>query len=179
MHSDTTLLLRNTLDKRIHKDVIELLSHHANRDACLRNKLVRLVFDENQRIANNATWVLTHCSKETLYNLEKRQHDFISRCLSTADTTQHRLLLTILSRQHPPKKLHSSLFNRCLDGIQDPSVAPGTQALYIRLAHQWSLYDKDLHQEFCHLINYMDTSLCSPAVLSAIQHINSSQASAE
>ena len=178
MHNSGTLL-KNTLNRRIGKDIVALLSHHANKDIHLSDELVTLVFDNDCQISSNAAWILTHCSKSTLYELEKRQQDFISRCLSTDNATLHRLLLTILSKQHPPKILPVPFFNRCLDGIQNPSTAPGTQALYIKLADRWSKNEKELHKEFCALIAYMDKSLCSPAVLSAIRQINSSAASSE
>lgn len=178
MHNSGTLL-KTTLNRRIGKDIVALLSHHANKDIHLLDELATLVFDSDCRISSNAAWILTHCSKSTLYGLEKRQQDFISRCLSTDNATLHRLLLTILSKQHPPKNVPVPFFNRCLDSIQNPSTAPGTQALYIKLADRWSRNEKELHKEFCTLIAYMDKSLCSPAILSAIKQINSSAASFE
>lgn len=168
---DEINVLRKTLCKPIHKELVLYLSQCANTNILLRDILVEFVFDENIRVASNATWVLSHCAKQTIYAIEKRQQDFISRCLSTYSTTQHRLLLTILSIQHRPEDIDSALFDRCLKGLLDSSIPSGTRALYIKLAYTWSRPYEDLYKEFCLILNSMDKSLFSPAVLSVIKKI--------
>lgn len=165
--------LRKRLSGRIHEDDIHELCYltqgeHNNKK---KEMLYSLVFDDDKRISGNALWVFTHfdlANNEWLYG---KQDELTDRAMTVADTTNRRLLLTLLNRQEfSEESLRTDFLDFCLGRLLVASEPPGIRSLYMKLAYKICRHYPELLEELRTTLDMMlETS--SPAIKTTRKNI--------
>lgn len=163
--------IRKKLTKRINLRLVsEILLIIENSDS-RKEVLYRCIFDEDDVLVSNVLWVMTHFSTKDNEWLCKKQSELIDKVLFINNTTQERLLLTIINRQPFNESIRIDFFNYCLDEISNQKKSVGITALCMKLAYNMCKAIPDLLHEYRELLNLLDTSNLSPALLVSRKNI--------
>ena len=109
---------------RIHdEDVRRIVACMANNDGdAVMKALYGLLSDTDQRVANNAAWVLSRSDSEVIRFLQRYQNWLIDLLMETKDETFRRVLFTILRRQvFDSRRLRTDFLDFCLNLTVSPS----------------------------------------------------------
>ena len=110
--------MRNQLINRLSiNDIYSLcLQTQGKENNCLKEELYQLTFDENERVAFNALWALSHFDEANNEWLYAKHDDLIDRILLEKSMTKLRLMLSLLIRQPfeeaTPFRLHRLLHSQ-------------------------------------------------------------------
>lgn len=164
-------MLRDRLTQRLHLSEVQELSLCCTTESDLRESLFTLVFDDDDRVSQQALWVFTHGDKPVQQWLYSRQALLIDLVLSCSHSTKKRLILTLLERQPDPSPLRIDLLNFCLDHMADPREPPAVQSLCLKLAYRQCQAVPELLQELYTLLDFMEPDFMSPALQNVRQKI--------
>lgn len=117
-------------------------------------RLYESIFDNDNRVARNAAWALTHKPASELIPLP--QDRLVDFALSTPDTSLRRLTLALIERQGIKEEdMRTDLLDFCLQHMMTLDEPPGVQALCLKLAYQMCGYYPELMREFEETLNLM------------------------
>lgn len=149
MH-DYESYFRERLSKSIRKDDMNELTYlsQGKEDGPAKRALYKLMFDKDNRTANNAAWVFCNFdlySNEWLY---PKHDELIDEAMRTADTTKRRLTLMLLFRQPFDKEyLRTDFLDFCLGCIVSNKESISVRTLSIKLAYEQCRYYTELLHE--------------------------------
>lgn len=151
-------------------DTIAALAHE-NGNEGLREDICRMATDENDRVAYNALWCLSHMPQSDAKWLRTKHDGMIDRLLACRNTSHRRLLLTLLERTFDPKApLRTDFLDYCLDTIN--STQPYAQrALCMKLAYAQCRAIPELLSELREVLELTAYGHSSPGILSARRNI--------
>lgn len=165
--------LRNRLEHRMHAGEIDEIASlaHENTNADLREDIFRMTMDENDRVAYNALWCLSHMPHSNAKWLRTKHNRMIDRLLACRNTSHRRLLLTLLERNFDTKApLRTDFLDYCLDTIN--STLPYAQrALCMKLAYVQCRAIPELLSELREVLELTAYGHSSPGILSARRNI--------
>ena len=129
-------VLRNQLVGRIHtEDVRRIVDCMAYDDGDVMIKaLYCLLTDADQRVANNAAWVLSCSDGKVMRFLLRYQNQLIDLLIGTKDKSFARILFSILRRQTFEKSnLRTDFLDFCLNEIvnSNQAIAIRAHAIYV------------------------------------------------
>lgn len=140
-------------------------------DDCVRETLFSLVSDDDDRVAYNALWVLTHFDGEGRDWLRRKRGILIDCLLTEKHTGKRRLMLSLLDRMSVAEDdVRTDYLDFCMAKIN--STEPyGIRALCMKQAFaQCRFYPELLHELKCE-IEMMEHGEMSPGILSARNNI--------
>lgn len=109
--------------------------------------LLEFLFEEEERIARNAAWILTHKSVKEIRTLpHDRLADF---AMHTHNSSLRRLSLNLIEQQkRVGGEIRTDFLDFCLQHMVMPDEPPGVQSLCIKLAYRMCLRYPELLHEF-------------------------------
>lgn len=136
-----------------------------------KQQLYDLAFDENDTIATNALWVMTHFSLYENEWLYQKQNDMIDKVLSVTNSSQKRLLLALLYRQPLTNPPWVNFLDFCLDEMISRKEAPGTTTLCMKLAYEMCRMIPELLQEYRAVLDMLEPTTLPPSLRVARKNI--------
>lgn len=133
-----------------------------------KEKLYKLTFDEDERIATNALWVFTHFDLQNNEWLYAKHDDLIDRVLVEKNMTKLRLMLNLLLRQpFEEDSLRSDFIDYCVAKITACSHPCAIRSLCIKLAYEQMKFFPELLTELKAALDILEQETLSPGVASA------------
>lgn len=163
--------LRKRLSTRIGMDDIHEITYLIQNNNKEKQKLYNFAFDEDDTIATNALWIMTHFSLYENEWLYQKQNEMIDRVLVVTHPSQQRLLLHLLYRQPLANPPRVDFLDYCLDEMLSRKAAPGTTTLCMKLAYEMCRTIPELLKEYCAALDIMEPSLLPPSLKTARRNI--------
>ena len=132
-----------------------------------KEELFQLLFDDDKRTSDNATWVMTHLPKTADAWLAERQNILIDEAMRTTSTTKRRLIMNLIERTpFEPDRIRTDFLDFCFNIILSDEPI-GVKTLAIKLSYAQSVHYPELLEEFNTALQMME-----PEVLpAALKHI--------
>lgn len=156
--------LKDKLLQRLEmKDINEIISL-AQTDENIRTELYNLIFDSDVKLSINALWVMTHYSAETNKWLYSKQNKLIDKVLISQNSSQKRLLLSLIYKQPLAEPLRVDFLDFCLDLMISQKEPYGVTTLCMKLAYEMCKTIPELLQEYRVALDIMEPSLLPPSL---------------
>ncbi len=159
-----SLGLRERLSGRVQMNDIHEVSLLVQNSDEGKQELYDLVFDENDSVAINALWIMTHFSLHENKWLYPKQDEMIDRLLSVINPSQKRLLLSLLYRQPLADPPRVDFLDFCLEEMLSRKAAPGITTLCMKLAYEMCRTIPELLQEFGLALDVLEPSMLPPSI---------------
>lgn len=155
---------------RIHdEDVRRIVVCMANNDGdAVMKALYGLLFDTDQRVANNAAWVLSRSDGKVIRFLQRYQNRLIDLLMETKDETFRRVLFSILRRQvFDSRRLRTDFLDFCLNLTASPSQPVGIRAHAIYVSYHLCKAYPELLEELELTLQMLESEALTPGLLHA------------
>lgn len=133
-------------------------------------ELLNLLVDENDKIACQSAWVLTHLPSEENKKLYDKQDILIDAALTSKHIGKQRSILTLLYKQPLIDPLRIDFLNFCLDKMISKHEPIGIQSLCMKIAYELCRSIPELKQELQIALEMIEGEL-SPAIQVARKNI--------
>ena len=166
--------MRNQLINRLGiNDIYSLcLQTQGKENNCLKEELYQLTFDENERVAFNALWALSHFDEANNPWLFQKHDDLIDRVLLEKSMTKLRLMLSLLIRQpFEEATLRSDFIDYCIAKITACSYPYAIRAYCMKLAYEQMKYYPELLTELKAALDMLEQEALSPGLASAKRQV--------
>ena len=166
--------MRNQLLNRLSiNDIYSLcLQTQGKENNCLKEELYQLTFDENERVAFNALWALSHFDEANNPWLYAKHDDLIDRILLEKSMTKLRLMLSLLIRQpFEEATLRSDFIDYCIAKITACSYPYAIRAYCMKLAYEQMKYYPELLTELKAALDMLEQEALSPGLASAKRQV--------
>lgn len=128
-------------------------------------ELLNLIFEEDDKTAYQAAWVLTHLPCHENKKLYSEQDKLINEVLSSKHIGKQRSILTLLYKQPLTNPLRIDFLNFCLDKMVSKHEPIGIQSLCMKIAYELCRPIPELRQELRMTLEMMEGEL--PAAIYA------------
>ena len=166
--------MRNQLINRLSiNDIYSLcLQTQGKENNCLKEELYQLTFDENERVAYNALWALSHFDEANNPWLFQKHDELIDRVLVEKNETKRRLMLQLLLRQpFEEATLRSDFIDYCVAKITACAYPYAIRALCMKLAYEQMKYYPELLAELKAALDMLEQEALSPGLASAKRQV--------
>ena len=166
--------MRNQLINKLSvNDIYSLcLQTQGKENNCLKEELYQLTFDENERVAFNALWALSHFDEANNPWLFQKHDDLIDRILLEKSMTKLRLMLSLLIRQpFEEATLRSDFIDYCIAKITACSYPYAIRAYCMKLAYEQMKYYPELLTELKAALDMLEQEALSPGLASAKRQV--------
>ena len=136
-----------------------------------KQELYDLIFDADDIVAYQATWVFTHFSAYDNEWLYDKQDELINEVLACCHTGKKRLLMTLLFRQPLSDPPRTDFLDFCLEKMMSTKEPPAVQALSMKLAYEMCRNIPELLQEFRVLLDMMESELQDASMRAAHKNV--------
>lgn len=137
-----------------------------------KEELYQLTFDENERVAFNALWALSHFDEANNEWLYAKHDDLIDRVLVEKNMTKLRLMLSLLIRQpFEEATLRSDFIDYCVAKITACAYPYAIRALCMKLAYEQMKYYPELLTELKAALDMLEQEALSPGLASAKRQV--------
>ena len=160
-------VLRNQLVGRIHtEDVRRIVDCMTNDDGdVIMKALYCLLSDADQRVANNAAWVLSCSDGKVMRFLLRYQNQLIDLLIGTKDKSFARILFSILRRQTFEKSnLRTDFLDFCLNEIVNSNQAIAIRAHAIYVSYSLCKAYPELLNELFMMLQMLESESLSPGL---------------
>lgn len=114
----------------------------------VKQALYRLMFDADNRVANNAAWVFGNFSLHENEWLYPKHNELIDEAMRTTSDTKRRLVLVLLLRQPFYKdSLRADFLDFCISCFSSSDESTSVRTLSIKLAYEQCKFYPDLLRE--------------------------------
>lgn len=155
--------IKHLLSKRIGLDDIHLIISYISGDSERKQELYNLLYNENDKVAYQSAWVMTHFSLQENEWLNDKQNELIDEAMSCTHAGKRRLILTLLLKQTITNLIRIDFLDFCLEGITSRKESVGVQSLCIKLSYKICCTTPELLQELKTILDMMDGEP-SPAI---------------
>ena len=132
--------LKQQLSQRI--GAFEIKSHSKTAS---KEELLALLSEQEERVAENAAWVLTHLPKSEDKWLNTKRDLLIDLAMNTSSVTKRRLCLNLLERcEYKQNEIRTDFLDFCLQKATDVNETTGVQTLCMKLSFKQCLHYKEL-----------------------------------
>ncbi|MBQ7280507.1 MAG: hypothetical protein IJR13_07295 [Bacteroidales bacterium] len=134
--------------------------------------LLRLLYDDEKRVGDNAAWVMTHVLRGEAAWLEAHRDQLMECAMQTTSLTQRRLVMTLLLECPIEKEqLRSDFIDLCLALMADGEQPAGLRSVAIKLAYRQCRHYPELLGELRDGLLMLDPSELLPAVRCSRQKV--------
>lgn len=156
---------RKKIAKRISFDDIMEVLYAVQHSDTEKEKLYRLIFDEDKKVVRNALWIMGHFSLGENEWLYVKHHELINEAMSVSDDAARRLLLTLLERQpFSASDIRTDFFDFCMKHAMMVSEPVSVKVLCLKLAFAMSVHFRELRDELRSELEIMSDELLAPSV---------------
>ena len=157
-------LLRKRLSCRIGEDDIMEIAYlsQGEENNPMKEALYALLFDSDDRVAENAAWIFSHfdlANNEWLYN----KHDaLIDEVMRTPRIPKRRMLLNLLLRQpFSEETIRTDFLDFCLERMMSAVEPVGIRAYCMKLAYLQCRFFPELLSELRQALEIMEPEYLS------------------
>ncbi len=160
--------LPDILNLRLHQRDINRLVATADMEAVYAE-----IFSENQRVAYNALWVLTHMPPRFNLWLSEKRNEMIDMLLSETHIGKKRLLMNLLNRlTTEPHDIRTDYLDFCLRKINSEEPY-AIRSFAIKQAYEQAKHYPELLTELREELELMSTQPLPPGLQCTLRHIGS------
>ncbi|MDF9831579.1 hypothetical protein [Parabacteroides sp. PF5-6] len=163
--------IQERLSSRIHIGDIHEIRFYAEGDDTRKEELYALIYHEEEMMAYQALWVLTHFSRQANEWLYSRQDELIDGVLRETHPGKRRLFLNLLVKQPLPDSPRVDFLDFCFERMLSKEELPGVQSLCIKLAYNQCRAIPELLQELRAILELMEPDLLVPAIRSVRKNV--------
>lgn len=153
--------LRSRLLQRLEMEDINEIISSAQKDEKVRLELYKLAFDSEDKLSVNALWIMTHYSATANKWLYSKQSELIDKVLTSKNSSQKRLLLSLIYKQPLAEPLRVDFLDFCLAGMVSLKEPPATIVMCMKLAYEMCRTIPELLQEYQVALEMLEPSLLS------------------
>lgn len=153
--------LRDRLLQRLEMADINDIISSAQKDEKVRSELFELAFDSDDKLSINALWIMTHYSSTTNKWLYSKQNELIDKVLISENSSQKRLLLSLIYKQPLTDPPRVDFLDFCLEGMTALKEPPATIVMCMKLAYEMCRTIPELLQEYQIALEMLEPSLLS------------------
>lgn len=154
---------KEKLSQRIGMNDIHEITYLTQHNNKRKQELYDLLYDEEDRIAYQAAWVMNHYSLSENEWLYDKYNELIDEAMVCKHTGKRRLILSLLYRQPLANPPRVDFLDFCLEHMISNAEPSGVQALCMKLAYELCRPIPELLQELCIALEMMEGKL-SPAI---------------
>lgn len=154
---------KSKLSQRISMDDILEITYLTQGNDIRKQELYDLLFDEDDKIAYQAAWIMNHYSLSQNEWLYHKQDELIDEVMICEHIGKRRLILSLLYRQPLANPPRVDFLDFCLGRMISKKEPSGVQALCMKLAYELCRPIPELIQELCVALEMMEGEL-SPAI---------------
>jgi len=147
---------------------ITLLTQSNNKG---KQALYDLLFDVDDMVAYQATWVFTHFSRNDNEWLYDKQNELIDEVLVCLHPGKRRLLLTLLLKQPLSNPPRTDFLNFCLEKMISKRELPGVRTLCLKLSYEMCCQIPELMHELCMMLDMMEHNLLEASMRAAHKNV--------
>jgi len=151
--------LKERFSQRISMNDIREIVYLVQGDNQKQQELYSLLFDEDDKIAYQASWVFTHFSSLEVSWLYDKQDKLIDEAITCKHPGKRRLLLNLLYKQPLANPPRTDFLDFCLEHMILKEELPGVQTLCMKLAYEMCRPIPELLQEFRAILEIMEPNL--------------------
>lgn len=159
------------LSGRIGMDEIHEITYLIQYSNKGKQQLYNFIVDEDDTVATNALWIMTHFSLYENEWLYRKQNEMIDRLLVVKHPSQQRLLLSLLYRQPLTNPPRVDFLDYCLEEMITMKEAPGTTTLCMKLAYEMCRMIPELLQEYRVALDMIEPSQLPPSLKTTRKNI--------
>lgn len=167
MNQSIKASISQKLSQRIGVEEVNAIVLLAQSDNSARQALYELLFDADERIGYQASWVFTHFSLQENSWLYDKQQELIRALFACQHSGKRRLLLNLIYRQPQENPPRVDLLDYCLDRMVSSDEPHAIRALSMKLAYELCISIPELLQEFSAILEMMQPELLPPSIRSA------------
>lgn len=153
--------LRDRLLQRLEMEDINEIISSAQKDENVRIELYNLVFNSENRLSINALWIMTHYSATTNKWLYSKQNELVDKVLISENSSQKRLLLSLIYKQPMAEPLRVDFLDFCLEKMGTLKEPPAMRIMCMKLAYEMCRTIPELLQEYRLSLEILEPSLLS------------------
>ena len=151
-------------------DIREIIFLTQDNDKSKRD-LYNLLFDNDDKVAYQAAWVLTHFSPKDNEWLCDKQDKLIDEALVCEHSGKRRLLLALLFKQPLPATPRVDFLDFCLERMVSKQELPGVQTLCMKLAYEMCRNIPELKQELFAILDMIEPDLQQASMRAACKNV--------
>jgi hypothetical protein len=163
--------LRSRLLQRLEMEDINEIISSAQKDEKVRLELCKLAFDSEDKLSINSLWIMTHYSAEINKWLHSKQNELVDKVLVSKNSSQKRLLLSLIYKQPLAEPLRVDFLDFCLDKMISQKEPHGVTTLCMKLAYEMCKTIPELLQEYRVALDIMEPSLLPPSLKTTRKNI--------
>lgn len=170
MATDNQLYER--LSQRLHEnDICEFCRMvQGRKHNSLREKLLHLAGDVNDRVRYNALWVLTHFPTAENEWLCRSQNMLVDMAMAEKHSGCLRLWLTVLNNQSfAADNCRTDFFDFCLNLVMDCHQVVSVRSMAVKLAYKMGRCHPEMLAEIRLVVEEVRWGMTQPALKSAIR----------
>ena len=164
------MTLKERLSQRIHLNDIQEIVAITRHDRQQKQELYDLLFCQDDQIAYQAAWVLTHFPEEQNRWLQEKQEELINEAMTCQHTGKLRLILTLLYKQTFPNPPRVDFLDFCLERMISMKEPVGIQSVCMKLSYVMCRPIPELLQELRSTLEMMEGDL-PPAIYASKKNI--------
>lgn len=132
--------------------------------------LLKATRSDNQRVAANALWCLTHLQEQNEDWLQSRQSSLIDMLLRETHTGKKRMLLQLLRHQsYDSDNLRTDFLDYCLSKINSECEPYAIRCFSLYCSFKMCRFYPELVAELEHHLEMLSTQSLSPGLRSALR----------
>lgn len=158
------------LSSRISMNDIHEILYWAKGDNDRKQELYNLLYYEDDKVAYQAAWIMTHYSHSENEWLYSRQNELIDEAMRCTHTGKRRLILALLLKQPMADITRVDFLDFCFERMISKKEPVGVQSLCIKLAYELCRPIPELVQELRTMLEMMDGEM-SPAIQAASRNV--------
>ncbi len=163
--------LRSRLLQRLEMEDINEIISLAQKDENIRTELYGLAFDSEDKISINALWIMTHYSETTNKWLYSKRNELIDKVLISENSSQKRLLLSLIYKQPLIEPIRVDFLDFCLNLMVSQKEPHAVTTLGMKLAYEMCKTIPELLQEYRAALDIMEPSLLPPSLQTTRKNI--------
>lgn len=150
---------KDKLSGRIQMNDIHHITYLTQGNELRKQELYNLIYEQDDKLAYQAAWVLTHFSiqeNEWLYN---KQDELIDEVLVCKHPGKRRLILSLLFKQPIKTPPRTDFLDFCMERMLSKQELPGVQSLCMKLAYEMCRPFPELVMELRSILDIMEPHL--------------------
>ena len=168
---NSALNFKERFSQRIGMDDVDEITYLIQGSNLHKQALYDLVYDDDEKKAFQAAWVLTHLSFKENEWLYQKQNELIDEVLICRHAGKRRLLLNLLLRQPLANPPRIDFLDFCLERMMSVKELPGVQSLCMKLAYELCRPIPELLQELRATLELMEPDLLVPSMYAVRKNV--------
>lgn len=152
-------------------EAIRVYTHGKENDA-RKEKLYRVMMDDESRAGGNAAWVFSHFTEEDNVWLYAKQQELMNAVMHTKNVTKRRIIMVLLERQpFTEEGFRADYLDFCFEHMAMLQEPYGIRAMCIKQAYVQCSLVPELIPELKTTLELMDNNFLSPGLRCAKKNV--------